>query len=53
MRDNQIKLNLRLDEDLHKRATEAAREAYRSLNNEIQYRLRSSFDSKSDETATA
>jgi predicted HicB family RNase H-like nuclease len=38
--EERVKLNLRLDPQTHRRLTDEAREALRSLNNEIIWRLR-------------
>ena len=45
------KLNLRLDEELRAQLAAAARRSVRSLQTEIEYRLRTSFEHKSDDRA--
>jgi predicted HicB family RNase H-like nuclease len=42
--EDPVFMNLRLDETLHEQLVEAAKRSIRSLNGEIVYRLRSSFD---------
>jgi predicted HicB family RNase H-like nuclease len=41
--DGKVHLVVRFDEALHRRLAEAAGESLRSLNNEIQWRVRASF----------
>jgi predicted HicB family RNase H-like nuclease len=49
--EDPVFMNLRLDGALHEQLIEAAKRSVRSLNGEILYRLRSSFDRQ--ETAAA
>jgi len=42
--DDAVKLNLRLDEALHRQLTAEAKRSVRSLNGEIIFRLRKSLD---------
>ena len=47
--DLPVKTNLRFDEELHQQLADAARRSVRSINGEIVYRLRTSFEQQSDE----
>jgi hypothetical protein len=51
--DNQSKVNLRLDAELRQQIKDAAKQSLRSLQTEIEYRLRSTFDRKSDESTAS
>jgi predicted HicB family RNase H-like nuclease len=42
--DEAVKLNLRLDEDMHQRFTTVAKQSVRSLQGEIIWRLRQSLE---------
>ena len=48
---DEVKTNLRIDEQLHQRLAEAAGRSVRSINGEIIYRLRRSFDREAAEQA--
>jgi len=49
--DEVIKLNLRLDEPLHRQLTAEAKRSVRSLNGEIIFRLRRSLERQSRKAA--
>jgi hypothetical protein len=44
-----VKMNLRFDEEVRRQLEEAAKRSLRSLNNEVLYRVKASFERKSDE----
>lgn len=51
--DGKIAVNFRFDEALHRQLADAAKDSVRSLNGEILYRLRKSFEQRSGEQAAA
>jgi predicted HicB family RNase H-like nuclease len=48
MKDDVVKLMLRIDPELHRCLVEEAKTAVRSLNNEIKWRLRQSLERQQD-----
>jgi predicted HicB family RNase H-like nuclease len=50
-KDDKVAINFRFDEALHQQLTKAAQQSLRSLNNEILYRVKRSFEQKADEVA--
>lgn len=51
--NDRIKLQLRINETLRQRLAEEAKRSVRSLNAEIIYRLRSSFERQQNEAAAS
>ncbi len=49
--DLPVKTNLRFDEELHEQLLKAARRSVRSINGEILYRLRKSFNERDEASA--
>ena len=48
---DEVKTNLRIDEQLHQRLAQAAGRSVRSINGEIIYRLRCSFEREAKKAA--
>lgn len=51
--DGRVAVCFRFDETLHRQLTEATKQSLRSLNSEILYRVKTTFDQKSDEAAAS
>jgi predicted HicB family RNase H-like nuclease len=49
--DLPVKTNFRFDRELHQKLAEAARRSVRSINGEMLFRLRASFEQQDEQTA--